>query len=134
MRFSAKVLFTASSVAITAVPVFAQGKAGMGFGSPNMLIMMALMFFIIYFLMIRPEQKKQKERVKLLASVKKGDKILTSAGITGTISNVKDTTVMVKIAETTIVEFSKSAIVSILNSDGSEKAIEKTEKDEKDKK
>jgi preprotein translocase subunit YajC len=96
--------------------LYAQGanQKGMG-GLGSMLPMLLAMFAIIYFFMIRPEQKKSKERQKLISALKKGDKVLTAAGIMGTVSNVKDTTVMVKIAESTTVEFAKSAITTVLN-------------------
>jgi preprotein translocase subunit YajC len=117
--------------------IFAQAakKAQSPLGSlGGMLPMLLFMFVIIYFLMIRPEQKKQKERQKLLSALKKGDKVMTSAGIFGIVGNVKDTTVMVKIAENTVVEFSKSAVTTVLNTDGTDKTPEKAEKDDKEKK
>ena len=83
--------------------------------------MLIFMFVIIYFMMIRPEQKKSKERQKLIAGLKKGDKVLTAAGMIGMVGNVKETTVMVKIAEDTVVEFAKSAVTQVMNSDGTEK-------------
>lgn len=98
-----------------------------GFGS--LLPMIAVMFAIIYFFMIRPEQKKQKERLEMLKNIKKGDKVLTSAGMLGVVGNIKENTVMVKIGENTVVEFTKSAITSVINEN--EKAVEKTEKEKK---
>lgn len=98
-----------------------------GFGS--LLPMIAVMFAIIYFFMIRPEQKKQKERLEMLKNLKKGDKVLTSAGILGTVGNIKDNTVMVKIGENTVVEFTKSAVTTVINEN--EKPAEKAEKEKK---
>jgi preprotein translocase subunit YajC len=129
-------------ISLTPVMLFAQDvlaqaekKAQSPLGSfGGMLPMLLFMFLIIYFLMIRPEQRKQKERQKLLSALKKGDRVMTSAGMFGTVGNVKDNTVMVKIAENTVVEFSKNAITSVLNNDGSEKTPEKPEKTEKDDK
>lgn len=106
---------------LMALPLFAQDKkpvspmSGMG----GLLPMLLFMFIIIYFLMIRPEQKKQKERQKLLGNLKKGDKVMTAAGMYGIVGNVKETTVMVKIADNTVVEFSKSAISAVINSEAS---------------
>jgi preprotein translocase subunit YajC len=91
----------------------------------SMLPMMAIMFAVVYFLMIRPEQKKQKARQAMLAAVKKGDRVITAAGIIGKVGDVKDTTMMVKIADNTVVEFTKSAITSVINKDGTEKQPEK---------
>lgn len=118
-------------VMLFATSAFADnGTAKTGFGGSmgSMLPMVLIMFAIIYFMMIRPEQRKQKERQKLLAAMKKGDRVMTSAGIMGTVANVKETTVMVKIADTTIVEFSKAAVTGIINADGTPAAPEKTGK------
>ena len=114
-------------VMLIALPLFGQDKkpaspmSGMG----GLLPMLLFMFLIIYFLMIRPEQKKTKERQKLLGNLKKGDKVMTAAGMYGIVGNVKETTVMVKIADNTVVEFSKNAISSVMSSDGSEKTPDK---------
>jgi preprotein translocase subunit YajC len=130
-------LISLTPVMLFAQDIFAQAEkkaqSPLG-GLGSMLPMLIFMFLIIYFLMIRPEQRKQKERQKLLAAIKKGDRVMTAAGIFGTVGNVKDATVMVKIAENTVVEFSKNAITSVLNNDGTEKTPEKTEKIEKDDK
>ena len=93
-------------------------------GMGSLLPMMLVMFAVVYFLMIRPEQKKQKERQKMLQAIKKGDRVITSAGIFGTVGTVKDNSIMVKIAENTVVEFTKAAVTTIVNKDGSEKQAE----------
>jgi preprotein translocase subunit YajC len=137
-----RTIFMRFLISLTPVMLFAQDilaqadkKAQSPLGSlGGMLPMLLFMFIIIYFLMIRPEQRKQKERQKLLSAIKKGDRVMTASGMFGTIGNVKDTTVMVKIAENTIVEFSKGSISTVLNNDGTEKAPEKSEKDDKEKK
>lgn len=90
----------------------------------SMLPWVAFMFIVMYFLMIRPEQKKQKERQAMLGAIKKGDRVMTAAGIIGTVGTVKDATMMVKIADNTVVEFTKTAITSVLNKDGTEKQPE----------
>jgi preprotein translocase subunit YajC len=96
---------------------------------PTMIYMMIVMFVIIYFLMIRPKQKKQKEMQNMLKNVKKGDKIITIGGIVGTVGGVKEgeDTIMVKVAENTVVELKKSAIASVINPQA-EKAEVKTDK------
>jgi preprotein translocase subunit YajC len=68
------------------------------------------MFVIFYFLLIRPQQKRQKEQRSLLSSVKTGDKVITNSGIHGLVANVKETTFLVKIADNVKVEIEKSAI------------------------
>ncbi len=122
------------------MPVFGQDKpAAPPPGSWGGLIpMMLVMFLIIYFLMIRPEQKKQKDRQALVNNLKKGDKVVTVGGMMGLVHNVKDNTVMVKIAENTIVEYTKTAISTVLK-EGNEKtqkieAVAEEKKDSKEKK
>jgi preprotein translocase subunit YajC len=78
------------------------------------------MFAVVYFLMRRPQAKKQKELQKMLNEIKKGDKVLTVAGIIGVVGNVKDSTVMVKVAENTVLEFKKAAITAVLNNEDKE--------------
>lgn len=70
-------------------------------------------FVIFYFLLIRPQQKKQKEHQKLVSSLKSGDKVITTAGIHGLITNVKDATVTIKVADNVKIEFDKSAVVTV---------------------
>ena len=72
-------------------------------------------FGIMYFLMIRPQQKQQKQRQAMLSSIRIRDKVITSGGIYGKIIKVKDTSVIVQIAEKVEVEVAKSGIVSIEN-------------------
>ena len=73
-----------------------------------------LIIAIFYFLIIRPQQKRQKERQKLLASVKKGDKVVTAGGIYGTVEAVEDKTVLIKIAENVKVKMDKSSVSNII--------------------
>ena len=70
----------------------------------------------MYFLMIRPQQKKQKEHQRLMSSLKTGDRVVTNAGIHGLIANVKETTVIVKVADNVKIEMDKSAITNVLKS------------------
>lgn len=83
-------------------------------GIVNMIGMFAIMGVMFYFLLIRPQQKQKKEQENLLNNLKSGDKVLTSAGIFGIVANVKDKVVLVKIADNVKVEFSKSAITSVV--------------------
>ena len=72
-----------------------------------------LIILIFYFLIIRPQNKKQKETQKMLAALKKGDKIVTIGGIHGTIQSVKESTVIVRVDGDTKLEFSRSAISNV---------------------
>jgi len=87
-------------------------------GAPQQNLLVTMMplvfiFIIFYFLLIRPQQKKQKDHEKLVQAVKTGDQVVTSAGIHGTVSNVKDKTVIIKIADNVKVEFDRSAIAFV---------------------
>jgi len=74
------------------------------------LIIIAVLF---YFLLIRPQQKKQKEHQKLVSSLKTGDKVVTSAGIHGIVTNVKESTISLKIADNVKIEMDRAAVVTI---------------------
>lgn len=97
------------------------------------LLPFLLIIIIFYFFLIRPQNKKQKETEKMLAALKKGDKVITIGGIHGTISSVKEKTVIVKVDENTKLEFNRSAIASVEKTDA-EKAKEAEEKSKKGKK
>ena len=89
----------------------AQGAQGSPFGSLGSLIPIVLMIGIFYFLLIRPQQKKEKERKSMISDIKKGDKVLTSGGMYATVDSVKDTDIVVlKISGNTKAEFTKSSI------------------------
>jgi preprotein translocase subunit YajC len=83
----------------------------------NPLIMMVLMVVMFYFLLIRPQQRQRKELQARIAALQAGDKVVTTAGIHGIIHNVKDQTVVVKVAEGTMIEFDKPAIASVRKKD-----------------
>lgn len=78
------------------------------------LLPFLLIIAVFYFLILRPQQKRQKERAKLLEAVNKGDKIITSGGIHGTVEGIEDNTVLVKIADNVKVKMDKAAIGTIV--------------------
>lgn len=96
-------------------------------GLLQMLVPLGLVVVIFYFLIIRPQNKKQKETQNMLNQMKKGDKIVTIGGIHGIIQSVDDTTVVVKVDENAKIKFLKSAI-STVNPKADEKKAEKEEK------
>ena len=71
-------------------------------------------FIIMYFMLFRPQKKRQQEQQRLVAALKTGDKVVTNAGIHGLIANVKDTTVMLKVADNVKIEVEKSAVTNVL--------------------
>lgn len=74
---------------------------------------MLLVFGVFYLLLIRPQQKKQRQLQEQIAGLKAGDKIVTTGGIVGTITAVKDTSFLVRSAEKTILEIARSAVAGI---------------------
>mgnify|MGYP001595158384 CR=1 FL=1 len=88
---------------------------------PNAIIQflpMVLIFGIFYFLVIRPERKKQKDHQEMLKTLKKNDEVVTNSGIHGTVVNIKDTSVVLRLDENVRVEFEKDAIVVLKNKTG----------------
>jgi len=83
--------------------VVAQAEGGGEGGAPSMLgsplIMMVLMFGVIYLMLIRPQQKRQKEQQSLRDSLKRGDKVVTSGGIYGSIAGIDDQVVSLEVAK-----------------------------------
>jgi preprotein translocase, yajC subunit len=94
------------------VPVL-QAAAQQG-GILGMVLPIALIFVIFYVFIIRPQNKKQKETQKMIDALKKGDKVVTIGGIHGVISSVKDQTVIVKVDDDAKIEFTRSAIASVI--------------------
>lgn len=72
----------------------------------------------MYFLLFRPQMRRQKEQQRVVASLKTGDRVITASGIHGMITNVKDTTVTVKVADNVKIEMDKSAVTNVVKSDG----------------
>lgn len=87
---------------------------GSGF---DMLMPMLFVFAIMYFLMIRPQRKKQKELEAQIKALKTGDRVVTSSGIHGVVANVKgdqSTSMTLKIADNVKIEIEKSAVATVL--------------------
>ena len=78
-----------------------------------------LIFAVMYLLLIRPQQAQQNRVQQMLKAVKKGDKVVTSGGIIGTVVGVDDSKVVLRIAEEVKVEFLKSAIIQVQAETGS---------------
>ena len=85
-----------------------------GGGIGSFFIPLIFIFIIMYFVMIRPQKKRQEQQQKLIANLKTGDRVVTNAGIHGLISNVKETTVLVKVADNVKIEIDKSAVTNVL--------------------
>ena len=83
-------------------------------GMLNMIVMFGVLGVMFYFLLIRPQQKQRKEQENLLKNIKSGDRVLLNSGIYGIVTNVKDKSFMVKIADNVKVEVTKSAVGSVV--------------------
>jgi preprotein translocase subunit YajC len=82
----------------------------------GLLGMLPFLFLIVimYYVMIRPQMRRQKEAAKLVSALKTGDQVVTASGIHGLITNVKETTVIVKVADNVKIEMEKSAVTNVL--------------------
>ena len=98
------------------IPFLQAGGAGSMSTSGSLvgsLLPFLLIIVIFYFFLIRPQNKKQKETQKMLNALKKGDKVITIGGIHGTVSSVKENTVIVKVDDDCKLEFNRTAISSV---------------------
>lgn len=102
------------------ITLLAQAPTATPAGGLNALspfVMFGLLGVIMYYMMIRPQAKRQKEQARLISALKTGDHVITASGIHGMISNVKDTTVIVKVADNVKIEMEKSAVTGVAKSE-----------------
>jgi preprotein translocase subunit YajC len=98
-------------MAQTSPPAQGQGPTG---GIGGMLLPMALIFIVFYFILIRPQSNRAKETQKMLAELKKGDEVVTSGGIIGRVSGVKDTEITLQVQEGVRIRIQRSAVTGRL--------------------
>ncbi len=96
--------------AFAQTPAPAAPAAGGGMNSILGFLPIILIFAVLYFLMILPQQRRQKKHTRMLEQIKRGDRVVLGAGIHGIVSNVKEQTFLVKVAENTELEIDKSAV------------------------
>jgi len=89
-----------------------------GFGDWRFIIMMAVIFGIFYFLMIRPQQKKQKELKVMLDNLAYGDQVMTTGGIYGKVTGLAEAVVTLEIADKVRIKVARSAIGAVLQKSG----------------
>jgi preprotein translocase subunit YajC len=107
------------------MPAPPSGGEGGGASSLMSFLPLVAIVAIFYFLILRPQNKKQKDTQKMLAAVKKGDRVVTIGGIHGVIQSVRESTVIIKVDENVKLEFNRAAISSI--------SAQAKDDDEKDK-
>ena len=100
---------------IGAENLWAAPQAGGG-SAAGSLIMLLILFAIFYFLLILPQQKQAKKHREMIASLKKGDRVVTAGGIIGTVAGVSDDTITLQIAEGVKIKVAKSYIANKLQS------------------
>jgi len=92
----------------------AEGAAGSAGGGTEMFIMISIFFAIMYFMIIRPQQKRAKEHQNLIGSLSKGDEVETSGGMLGKIANVGDNSLQIEIADGVTIKLQKNSISKVL--------------------
>lgn len=96
------------------LPLLQSGQANGTGQLITTFVTFGLVFVIFYFLIIRPQNKKQKETKDMLSRVKKGDRVQTIGGIRGTVHSVGDQTIVLKVDDATKIEFVKSAVANVI--------------------
>ena len=117
MKLSALIV-TLSSIAAFAQEAAEQAEQQPGLlGSP--ILMMVLIFGVMWLFFIRPQSKERKKMEEMRKTLKKGDRVMTSAGILGTVTNIDETgtTVTVRTGSTTFIDFDKQAILRVINAE-----------------
>jgi len=97
-------------IALAQTPAPTAPATGGGMNSILGFLPIILIFAVLYFLMILPQQRRQKKHTQMLEQIKRGDRVVLGSGIHGIVSNVKEQTFLVKVAENTELEVDKSAV------------------------
>ena len=112
-------------------PAYAQ-SAGGSFGGMESLLPLVLIFVVFYFLLIRPQQKKQKTHREMLEALRRGDRVVTAGGIVGTITKASETELTVEISEGIKVKVMRGMISDVLAKTEARDAANDDDSDEKD--
>lgn len=115
------------------IDLIAQSDTASKGSSFGPLIMIGLMFVVMWVVMIRPQQKRQKEQQNMINAIKKGDQVVTIGGLHAKVNSIGEKTVSLKIGDTQFLTFEKSSIAKVLNKkeDKEEKKDNKEEKNSK---
>jgi preprotein translocase subunit YajC len=98
------------------------GSAGGPAAFVQPLIMVAAMFAIFYFIVLRPQQRQKAERERMLQALKKGDRVVTTSGLHGTITGLNEHTVTLRVADQVKLEFDRAAIGRVVEVTGDKDA------------
>jgi preprotein translocase subunit YajC len=99
------------------------GSGDPGGGIFSTLIMFASIILIFWFMILRPQQKRQKQHQQMVESLKKGDKVVLTGGLHGTIAGLEEKTILVQVADNVKMKFERASIASVLR-DGQEEKKE----------
>lgn len=95
------------------------------FGTGSPIWMFLLLFLIMYFLIIRPQQKKQKEHRQMIQNLKKGDRVVTGGGIHGRVTGMDDATFTVEIADKVRVKINRGNVAAVVQPGAKDQAAQK---------
>ena len=96
----------------------AQAPGGGGSGAAMQVLFFAAIFAIFYFLLIRPQQRQKKERDATLAAVKKGDRVVTTSGVHGTVVGLNENVMTLRVADQVRIDFDRSSLGRIVTAQG----------------
>ena len=116
MTFDNNHLILAQTAEQPPAPADDPSAEDIGGKGPSMLPIFVLMFVIMYFLMIRPQQKRAKEHKQRIETLKKGCKVISAGGIHGLVTNISDKTVTVKVSDNSKLKFEKASITQVFGS------------------
>lgn len=105
-------------------------SAGGGMGAMGQFLIFIPILGIMYFLMIRPQQQKQKQQAEMLKRLKVGDKVRTVGGVLGTIKYVSEQTVKLEVAPNTVIEFLRGAVDKVMEDTASDASKKDDKKDD----
>ena len=97
------------------------------------LVQLALVLLIFYFFLARPQQKKIREHAEMVEALKKGDKVLTNAGIYGTVSKVEDANILLEVAPNVVITIDRMSVSRLVNSESNEEKSKTAQKSKKGK-
>ena len=116
------------------IPTGAGAPDGGESGGPNPMILFGIIIVLFYVVMIGPERKQRKKREEMLAAVKKGDEVMLTSGIYGTIANLGDDTVKVQVSDGVRIKVARSSIQTVVGLEDKELVPQKKSSDKADEK
>ncbi len=97
------------------------GEGGTGGSIFSTFLMFAAIIAIFYFMILRPQQKQRKQHQQMIESLKKGDKVILSGGLHGTVAGLEEKTVLVQVADNVKMKFERASVASVLREGEGEK-------------